>query len=222
MDYLLYVLIISLLLASASLLVRTTYSRYIRINTRVNKSSLEVVTDMKNKYGLSDLNIVRIGGVLSDHYDSRRKTIGLSVSNYDSSSVAGIAVAAHEMGHAIQDKEGYFFLRLRQGLGKITIVANNISWFIIYLGFILWYLPLVYAGIACVAIVVLFDIITLPVELDASRRAKNYLKSTGVYSEEEMNGFAKVLNAAAFTYIASTLAGILQLIRLLGIVSRDD
>jgi len=222
MDYLLYVLLVSLLLASASLLVRTTYAKYVRIETRASKSALEIVTEMKERHGLGNLNIVRVPGELTDHYDSRRKTIGLSTSNYNSSSVAGVAVAAHEMGHAIQDKEGYLFLRLRQGLGRITIVANNISWVIIYLGFILWYLPLVYAGIACVAIVVLFDLVTLPVELDASRRAKNYLKSTGIYSEEELRGFSKVLKAAAFTYVASTLAGVLQLIRLLGIVSRDD
>jgi Zn-dependent membrane protease YugP len=142
--------------------------------------------------------------------------------NYNSATVAGVAVAAHEMGHAIQDKEGYFFLRLRCGMGKLTIVASNLSWIVIYLGFLMWYTPLIIVGIALFGVTVFFDLITLPVEMNASKRAFEYLKSTGEYSDEELSGVNKVLKAAAFTYIASTLAGAIQLIRLIGILKSDD
>ena len=222
MDYFFYLVVVSLLLCSASLIVRSTYSKYAEIRTSSDKTGCDVVIDMKNKYSLNNVNIEVIPGVLTDHYNPKRKTIALSKGNYYEATIAGIAVAAHEMGHAIQDKNRYFFFRLRQGMGKLTIVASNLSWIIIFLGFVMWTLPLVYFGIVLFAITVIFEIITLPVELDASRRAKEYLSSTGAYTKQEVEGMSKVLNAAAFTYIASTLAGILQLIRLLGIVRSRD
>ena len=222
MDYLFYLIIITVLLASAQFAVHSAYSKYARVETRTNKSGLEVVNDMQMKYGLTDLAVYKIHGELTDHYDPRSKSISLSSMNYNSATVAGIAVAAHEMGHAIQDKEGYFFLRLRCGMGKLTIVASNLSWIVIYLGFLMWYTPLIIAGIALFGVTVFFDLITLPVEMNASKRAFEYLKSTGEYSDEELSGVNKVLKAAAFTYIASTLAGAIQLIRLIGILKSDD
>ena len=222
MDYIFYLIIVTLLLASAQLAIHSAYSKYSRIETNCQKTGVEVIGEMQIKHNLSEISVYKIPGELTDHYDPRNKSIGLSSLNYNTSTIAGIAVASHEMGHAIQDKEGYFFLKLRHGMGKLTIVASNLSWIVIYLGFIIWYLPFIYVGIALFAITVLFDLITLPVEINASKRAAEYLKQTGDYNEQELIGVRKVLRAAAFTYIASTLAGALQLLRLIGIVRRND
>lgn len=222
MDYIFYLVIVTLLLASAQLIVHSAYSKYSNVETRCQKTGLQIVEDMQIKHNLNEISVYKIPGELTDHYNPKNKSIALSSLNYNTSTVAGIAVAAHEMGHAIQDKEGYFFLKIRSGMGKLTIVASNLSWIVIYLGFIIWYLPFIYVGIALFAITVIFDLITLPVELNASKRAAEYLRQTGDYSDQELKGVRKVLNAAAFTYIASTLAGALQLLRLIGIVKRSD
>ena len=222
MDYLFYLILVTLLCASAEFIVNSTYNKYSKIQTSSNKSVLDVVEDMKLKNNLSDLAVYKGRGHLTDHYDPRNKSISLSPSNYHGSSVAGVAVAAHEMGHAIQDKEDYFLLRIRRNLGPLTIVASKLSWIVIYFGFIFWSTTFIWVGIALFSITVLFDLVTLPVELNASKRAKEYLNSTGSYNEEELKGIASVLNAAAFTYLASTLAGALQLLRLIFLVSIDD
>lgn len=222
MDYLFYLILVTLLCASAEWIVNSTYNKYSKISTNSNKCGLDVVEDMKLKNNLSNLVVYKGQGHLTDHYDPRNKSIFLSPSNYNSSSVAGVAVAAHEMGHAIQDKENYLLLRIRRNLGPVTIVSSKLSWIIIYIGFLFWSTTFIWVGIAFFGITVLFDLVTLPVELNASKRAKDYLKSTGNYNEDELKGISSVLNAAAFTYLASTLAGALQLLRLIMLIRRDD
>lgn len=222
MEYLIYLLLITLLFSAAEWGVHSTYSKYVRIATNSQKSGFEVVEEMRIKHNLHDLAVYKTAGVLTDHYNPKTKSIYLSEENYSSASIAGIAVAAHEMGHAIQDKEGYFFLKLRQGMGKLSIIASRLSWLFIYVGFIMWYLPVVYVGVALFAVTFIFQLITLPVELNASKRAEDYLRSTGNYSDEELKGVKKVLKAAAFTYIASTLAAAIQLLRLIGILRHSD
>ena len=221
MGDLFYLLLIILLTIIPQLWVRSTYDKYASIKINSTKTGEEVAREMLARNGINGININRIPGELTDHYHPRRKEINLSYSNFDEPTIASIAVAAHETGHAIQDHKGYFFLRLRQVMGTPAIVASNLSWVFVYLGFILYFTPFIWLGIIMLGIVVLFDLVTLPVEINASKRAKAYLVSTGRYSSQEIEGVSKVLTAAAFTYIAVTLAGVLQLIRLLNRVRRD-
>ena len=221
MNYWTYLIIIVLLTLIPQILVSTTYNKYSNVKSKIGKNGLEVVGEMLKQNNVEDVRIVEIEGTLTDHYDPRSKKIALSRDNFRDPTVASIAVAAHETGHAIQDNKGYFFLRLRQLMGPITITANKFSWIAIYLGFIFWNSTLIWIGIALLSITILFSLVTLPVELNASRRAKQYLASIGEYSSEELKGVSRVLTAAAFTYVASALAGILQLIRLIAI-ARDD
>lgn len=221
MDYYTYVLLIVLLSILPQLWVNSVYRKYSQVRVGNGKSGEMVVNEMLFNSGISGISINRIGGHLSDHYDSKRKSINLSSDNFTNPTIASVAVAAHETGHAIQDNKGYFFLRLRHALGPATIVASKISWIFIYLGFLLFFEPLMWVGIICLAVVLLFNIVTLPVEINASSRARKYLISTGTYTSEEISGATKVLRAAAFTYIAVVLAGILQIIRLISNVRRD-
>lgn len=218
MDYFVYLIIIILLSIIPQIWVHITYRKYSQIRVGNGKTGAQLVEEMLAVNGVSNVSIHQVGGVLSDHYNSKRKTINLSRDNFVNPTVASIAVAAHETGHALQDNKGYFFLKMRHALGPVTIVASKISWIAIYLGFLLFFTPVIWLGIICLGVIVLFDLITLPVELNASARAKEYLTSCGSYSEEEISGVSKVLTAAAFTYVAASLAGILQLIRLLNIV----
>lgn len=221
MGYFGYLLIIIIITLIPQLLVDSAYRRYSQVRIGNGKSGEELVKEMLAENSVTDVNIEKIRGVLTDHYDSRSKCIRLSLANFENPTVASIAVAAHETGHALQDSKGYLFLRLRQTLGPVTIVASKTSWIIIYLGFILFFTPFIWMGIFLLGVVVIFDLVTLPVEINASSRAKQYLLATGGYSDEEIEGVSKMLNAAALTYVAATLAGILQLIRLLSLV-RDD
>lgn len=213
------IIAIILLALIPNFIVRKAYNLGLRAKTKYENGSIDFSKDMLNKNGIYNINFTNTHVPLGDHYNSKLKTICLS--NGDSSSVASIAIALHESGHAIQDEKGYFFLKLRAMLGTPTIIANKFIWIFIFLGFLFNAMELVYVGISFMCVVVLFDIVTLPVEINASKRAINYLESTNALSIEEMSVAKKVLYAAAFTYIAATLAGILQLIRLISI-SRDD
>lgn len=221
MGDLFYLLLIILITVVPQIIVRSTYEKYSNIKVNSLKNGEDIVREMLNANGISGVSINKIGGELSDHYNPRRKEINLSLSNFDNPTVASIAVAAHETGHAIQDHKGYFFLRLRQAMGSSAIIASNLSWTFVYLGFIMYFAPLIWIGVIMLGVVVAFDFITLPVEINASRRARQYLVSTGRYSTEEIEGVSKVLTAAAFTYLAVTLAGVLQLLRLLRRLDRD-
>ena len=220
MDYYIYLLIIILLTIIPQVIVEATYSKYARVSLTHGKTGEELVNEMLNRNGITNVSLARINGRLTDHYDSRRKLIALSRDNFGNPTVASVAIASHETGHAIQDNMGYVFLRMRQSLGPATIVASRLMWIFIYLGFIFFFAPLIYVGIALLSIVVLFDLVTLPVEINASKRGKQYLISTGEYSIEDIAGVSQVLTAAAFTYVAATLAGVLQLLRLISRVKR--
>lgn len=215
MGDLMYILLIVLITIIPQILVNNTYNKYSQVKVNSLQTGEDIVKEMLHTHGVDGVSIGEIGGQLTDHYNSKTKRINLSRSNFNKPTVASIAVAAHETGHALQDARGYFFLKLRHAMGQTAIVASNLSWTFVYLGFILYFAPFVVVGICLLGIVVLFDLVTLPVEINASNRAKKYLASTGRYSREELEGVSKVLNAAAFTYIAATLAGILQLMRLI-------
>lgn len=196
--------------------VRSTYKRYLRVATSRGYTGLEVARTMLDSNGLSHIEIEMAPGVLTDHYDPRRKVLRLSRDVYLGTAIASNAIAAHEVGHAIQHEEGYVPLKVRNAIVPLTQIASNLSWFFIIGGLIFSSLNLFLTiGIAMFSIAVFFQIITLPVEFDASRRAIEELEGDGFLERGELTGGKQVLDAAALTYIAATASVMVQLIRLL-------
>lgn len=168
--------------------------------------------------GIMDVTVRHVSGSLTDHYDPRNKTLNLSDSVYDSTSVAAIGVAAHECGHAIQHQKDYAPLSIRSAIVPVANIGSTLAWPLIIIGLLFSSATgsfLIKLGIICFSLAVLFQLVTLPVEFDASRRAVNILGSTGILSEEELPMTKKVLGAAALTYVAGAAAAILQLLRLI-------
>jgi len=221
MELLLIILIISLPLIS-QLYITVTYKKTSKIEFRSDSTGYDVARNILDKNGLNNILVVETNGTLTDHYDPTRKVIKLSKDIYHGNSVASASVAAHEVGHAIQDKEGYTFLKIRHAIFPVVSFLDRISYIVIFLGFLLEYMNLVYFGIFAVGAGVLFQIITLPVEINASKRAIKELKSLNLTTDRTENLSKNMLTAAALTYVASTLAEILQLIRLIGIIKDND
>ena len=173
---------------------------------------------MLRSAGIMDVTVRHVSGSLTDHYDPRNKTLNLSDSVYDSTSVAAIGVAAHECGHAIQHQKDYAPLSIRSAIVPVANIGSTLAWPLIIIGLLFSSATgsfLIKLGIICFSLAVLFQLVTLPVEFDASRRAVNILGSTGILSEEELPMTKKVLGAAALTYVAGAAAAILQLLRLM-------
>lgn len=221
MELLLIILIISLPLIS-QLYITVTYKKTSNIEFRSDTTGYDVARNILDKNGLNNILVVETNGTLTDHYDPTRKVIKLSKDIYHGNSVASASVAAHEVGHAIQDKEGYTFLRIRHAIFPIVSFLDRISYIVIFLGFLLEYMNLVYFGIFAVGAGVLFQIITLPVEINASKRAIKELNELNLTTDRTEDLSKNMLTAAALTYVASTLAEILQLIRLIGIIKDND
>lgn len=219
---LIIVLLIIFLPILATIYVRISYSRNLKKQSSKGLTGYDVARKILDENGLNDLIIVETNGTLSDHYDPSRKVIRLSKDVYHGTSVASNAVAAHEVGHAIQDKEGYTFMRIRSAIFPIVNILSNISYYVILIGFLAELLELIWLGIIFVGAGVFFQIITLPVEINASKRAKNELDRLNMVSPEDKDGVKNMLTAAALTYVAGVLAGILQLIRLINLVNRDN
>ena len=221
----LYILPALLLTMIASVAVRTTYARYSQVQSKSGITATEATRRILDANGLSHIRIESISGDLTDHYDPAAGVIRLSDTVRDSSSIAAIGVAAHECGHAIQYAKEYAPIRLRAAIVPATGVASRLAVPLVLIGTVLSFyaeklLALAYAGIILFGICVLFQLITLPVEFNASRRARQIMVSEGILSAEEVGGAAKVLNAAAMTYVAALATSILQMIRLLGLVRR--
>lgn len=221
MELLLIILIISLPLIS-QLYITVTYKKTSNIEFRSDTTGYDVARNILDKNGLNNILVVETNGTLTDHYDPTRKVIKLSKDIYHGNSVASASVAAHEVGHAIQDKEGYTFLKIRHAIFPVVSFLDRISYIVIFLGFLLEYMNLIYFGIFAVGAGILFQIITLPVEINASKRAIKELKSLNLTTDRTENLSKNMLTAAALTYVASTLAEILQLIRLIGIIKDND
>ncbi|KRG12498.1 zinc metallopeptidase [Lederbergia galactosidilytica] len=214
--YLIYLLIIILIPLWAQMKVKSTYSRYTKIPTSAGMSGAEVARRILDANGLSNVAVVETKGVLSDHYNPMTKTVHLSTENYRKHSVAGAAVAAHEVGHAIQDKEGYAALRFRHALVPLANISSNMAWFFILAGIFFTALhQLMLVGIILMAVGVLFQIVTLPVEFNASSRAMNQIVTLGLISNGEERDARKVLNAAAMTYVAAAAVAVLELVRMI-------
>ena len=221
MDILLIIAIILIPLI-ADVFVKTSYKKYLKIKNKGELTGCDVARSILDKNGLESVYVVATDGYLTDHYDPNRKTVRLSKSVYEGKSVASIAIAAHECGHAIQDKEGYLFFKIRSAIVPIVSIATSVSYYIILIGFILQLLDLVYFGIALTALGLVFQIVTLPVEFNASSRAKKEINRMRLANPSEEQGVSRMLFSAAMTYVAGVLASALQIIRLILIARNRD
>ncbi len=194
--------------------VKGTFQKYSRIRSRSGLTGVDTARKMLQYAGIFDVTIERVSGQLSDHYDSTKKVLRLSESTYDSDSVAAIGVAAHECGHAIQHFENYTPLNIRRILVPAANIGSYLGVPIIILGFLLdWNQTLIQIGIVVFSMAVLFQLVTLPVEFNASRRAVKLVEQYGILAQDEVPACKKVLSAAALTYVAAAAASVLQLIR---------
>ena len=196
--------------------VNSTLARYSRVRSFSGMTGAEAARRLLNAQGIYDVTVQPVSGKLTDHYDPRTKVVKLSESVYNATSVAAIGVAAHECGHAMQHNEGYGPLRFRSALVPVANFGSQLSWPMILLGILFGGLgsPLVQVGILMFSLAVLFQLVTLPVEFNASSRAVRLLDSQGILSGEEVDGTRKVLKAAALTYVAAAAGSVLQLLRL--------
>lgn len=213
--YFIYLAIIILIPIYAQMKVKRTYNKYSQVPASSGMNGAETARAILDQNGLYNVRVEETPGMLSDHYDPRDKTVRLSTDNYHGHSVAGVAVAAHEVGHAIQDQEAYAFLRIRHALVPVANFGSNISWILILVGMLANIRGLLLAGIVFMAAAVLFQVVTLPVEFNASSRAMDQLVSVGVIRNDEERETKKVLSAAAMTYVAAALVAVLELVRLL-------
>ena len=219
-------LIIGMVLAlAASGKMKSTFARYQQVRSHSGLTGAQTAQRILNAAGIYDVTIVPISGSLTDHYDPRTKRLALSQDVYGRTSVAAVCVAAHECGHAIQHNINYAPLNIRSAIVPVANIGSSLSWPIFLLGLILSIPALTTVGIVLFSLAVLFQLVTLPVEFNASSRALKMLESTGILSREENKGAKKVLTAAALTYVAALASSILQLLRLLihsGGRRRDD
>ena len=200
--------------------VKSTYAKYSQMMTRFNIMNVTAANDILQRSGIYDVEVTIGGRALSDHYNPAKRTIRLSADPETYRSVAAVAVAAHECGHAIQHKEGYAPLKFRSELVPVVNLVSTLSWPLLLVGLIMGMTKLAMAAAIAYGVVVLFQLVTLPVEFDASKRALRALEATGILTGEELVGAKKVLNAAAMTYVAATLTAVAQLLRLLMITGR--
>lgn len=212
-SYLIYVVPAIILTIIAQIAVSVTFRKYSKILASRNVSGHDAAKIILSKAGVGDVTLGRVQGNLTDHYDPRSKVISLSRSVYDSSSIAAIGVAAHEAGHAIQHSIGYRPLIIRDKLVPVTRFASNMALPLIIIGFALAFTPFVWVGIIFFGAAVLFQIVTLPVEFNASARALSNLREGGILDEDEIAGARKVLSAAALTYVAAMLVSLMQMLR---------
>ncbi|NMB27935.1 MAG: zinc metallopeptidase [Tissierellia bacterium] len=202
----------------AQLKVSTSFNKYLRVVSRSGYTGSQVARMILDRNGLHDVRIELVPGNLTDHYDPRTKVIRLSRNVYNGNSIAAVSVAAHEVGHAIQHGEGYFPLLIRNNIAPIASIGARFVWVLILLGFLISPF-LLEVGIILYLAVVLFQVVTLPVEFNASRRALYQLEN-GIILRDEIEPSKKVLSAAALTYVAATLVAIGQLLRLLALSGR--
>lgn len=220
MDMILYLAAFLLVLWS-QIKVQSAYSRYRQISTIRRYTGVETARKILDNQGLYDVRVeIAPGGMLSDHYDPKARVVRLSPDIYSKDSIASVAVAAHECGHAIQHAENYGFIALRNSILPAAMVSSQLSWIVLLLGLFFSSSGLFYTGIIMLGCVALFQLVTLPVELDASRRALRLVTEEGMIVAEERNDAKAMLSAAAFTYVASLISSILQILRLLLIFNR--
>lgn len=218
-----FLLLIPALLLSlwASITVQTRFARYSQLKSRIGMTGAQLARFILDSAGLYNVRIESVPGTLTDHYDPRTKVVRLSSSTYSSDSIAALGVVAHEIGHAIQDAKRYVPLVVRNTIAPVAQFSSNLAWVFFIIGLITGAFGLAQFGILLFSIAVLFTIITLPVEFDASRRALQILEKNLLMPTDELKGVKSVLSAAAMTYVAAMLTAVLQLIRMILIARRD-
>ena len=220
--YLLLVLPALLISVIAQNAVNRTYKKYAKISVNSAGSAASTARSILKSHGLDNISIERIGGRLTDHYDPRAKTLRLSQAVHDSNSIAALGVAAHEVAHALQHGEGYIPLRIRDSVAPLVNIVSTLAVPLFLFGMVLSMLNLVYIGIAAFTLAVAFQLVTLPIEVNASHRALKLLESGNFVTGQEAAGSRKVLRAAAFTYVASTLMSIVVFLRFLLLAPRRN
>lgn len=219
LDYLIYMIPAFILMGLASWYVKHAYNKWSQVPASSRLTGAQAAQRLISSGGLVGVQVQGVGGQLSDHYDPRDKTLYLSPGVGNGTSVAAVAVAAHELGHAMQDAEGYFPMRVRSALVPMVNIGSNLGWILIMAGLLLRWTNLAWLGVLVFAGGALFALATLPVELNASARAKRLLYQTGIIqTDEEQRGVNTVLNAAALTYVAGLLTAVLQLLYYASIV----
>ena len=223
-TYLIFIVPALLLAGWAQAKVQTTFKKYSKVLSQRRMTGAEAARHILDENGLHHVQVLRVPGELTDHFDPRTNTVNLSQSVYDNTSVAAIGVAAHESGHAVQHAVGYGPIKLRSAIIPITNIGSKLAVPLVLIGIIFAYYPLAYIGCIFYATMALFQLVTLPVEFNASKRAMVALENTGILDAEELKGSKKVLSAAAMTYVAALVTALAQLLRLLVIISarRDD
>lgn len=199
---------------SAQTYVNSSYSKYKKVLNTKRVSGADAARKMLDANGMSDVRINMVKGVLSDHYDPRTKTVNLSQDIYRGETVAAVSVACHECGHALQDKEGYVFMRIRASLVPLVNLSSKIGYFAILLGFLFSILDLIWIGIFAEIAILVFQLVTLPVEFDASSKALREEEKMGLLTTSELKGSKTMLRAAALTYVASVTSTLLEILRL--------
>lgn len=217
-----FVIIAFLITLVADIYLRTRYSKYKKVKVKSEMTGAEVAREILKDNGLDNVYVVETKGYLTDHYDPNAKVVRLSTDIYNGNSIASVSVAAHECGHAVQDKEGYFFLRFRSFLVPIVNFSSKFGYIAVLIGLIFGAMNLAWVGIFLLVAVLLFQLITLPVEFNASSRGKKFLSRLKVIDNSERKMASSMLGAAAMTYVASLITTLLELLRLILIVMGND
>lgn len=215
------ILIVSIAITGiAQAMVSSRYNKYKGIQNNIGMTGENVARNILDGNGLHDVQVVPVEGNLSDNYNPKTRTVNLSKDIFYGTTIASMAVAAHECGHAIQHKEQYGFLRLRSALVPAVNAASTLSYFSIFIGFLFGYIGMLEIGIVVQGIALLFELVTLPVEFNASSRALAQLDGFNLFSQDEVKGSKKMLSAAAMTYVAALITTVLNLLRLVLILNR--
>jgi len=212
-NYIIYMLPAFILTMVAQIYVKSAYSKWSQVRNYHNLTGIEAAQQLTARVGLSDIQLKRTQGNLTDHYDPRDNTLALSQGVADQPTVAALAITAHELGHAMQDRDNYGPMKLRSAIVPMVNIGSNLGWILLMIGLVLRLANLAWMGVILFSAGALFSLITVPVELNASKRARQMLTSTGlVVNAEEEKGVSAVLNAAALTYVAGLATSLLQVL----------
>lgn len=215
MELMIIFLLMLIIPIYASIKVNLSYKKYVKIDNEKKLTGFDVAKRILDENNLGEIYVVETKDTMSDHYDPRRKTVRLSTDVYHGTSISSLAIAAHECGHAIQDKEGYTWFKIRSMIFPIVNIGQKIAYVVMIIGLFLSYMNYVYAAIGFTFLGLLFELVTLPVEFDASKRAKSIVLSDGMISDSEKSGVDAVLNSTAFTYVAAVISSMLEMLYLL-------
>lgn len=224
-DYMIYyglTFLAFVLTFGAQIYIQATYAKYSKIANRIGFNGARTASEILYRNELGHLQVREVNGFLSDHYDPANLNVSLSQNNYESASIAAMAVAAHECGHALQDKENYAFLKVRSTLVPVVNFASYGGYFAIMIGVFTDIVNLIWIGILLECVILLFQLVTLPVEFDASARALRMIRDYSLADGEELEGCKKVLTAAALTYVAGVASSLLQILRLVLVYGRRN